>query len=69
MNKSGTDEVGMNKNGKYYGGKGSTDNFNFPNHVIDDDDRLWYFNHSLQISYAFYFNFSGPGVFKPSLTD
>jgi outer membrane beta-barrel protein len=69
MNKSGTDEIGMNKSGKYYNGKGSADNFNFPNHVINDDDRLWYFNHSLQISYAFYFNFSGPGVFKPTLTD
>ena len=69
MNKSGTDEVGMNKDGKYYGGKGSVDKFGFPNHVINDDDRLWYFNHSLQISYAFYFNFAGPGVFKASLTD
>jgi len=68
INKPGTDEVGMNKNRKYYK-DGSAKDFEFPNHVINDDDRVWHFNHSLQISYAFYFNFSGPGVFKPSITD
>jgi hypothetical protein len=69
INKSGTDEIGMNKKGKFYSGKGSAKDFGFPNHVINDDDRLWHFNHSLQISYAFYFNFAGPSVFEPSLTD
>ncbi len=69
MNKSGTDEIGLNKKGKYYNGSGSKKKFDFPNHVINADDRIWYFNHSLQISYAFYFNFGGPGVFKASITD
>jgi outer membrane beta-barrel protein len=68
INKSGTDEVGMNKNRQFYK-DGSVKKFNFPNHVINNDDRVWHFNHSLQISYSFYFNFSGPGVFQPSVTD
>ena len=68
MNKSGTDEIGLNKKGTYYK-DGSKDDFGFPNHVINADDRIWYFNHSLQISYSFYFNFGGPGIFKPSITD
>ncbi len=69
INKSGTDEVGMNAKRQFYSGSGSAKDYIFPNHVINDDDRVWHFNHSLQISYAFYFNFSGPGVFKASLTD
>jgi outer membrane beta-barrel protein len=69
INKSGTDEIGMNKKGAYFRGKGSASDFPFPNHVVNDDDRLWYLNHSLQISYAFYFNFAGPSVFEPTLTD
>ena len=69
MNKSGTDEIGLNKKGKYYKGSGSKDDFGFPNHVINADDRIWYFNHSVQISYAFYFNFGGGGVFKAAVTD
>jgi outer membrane beta-barrel protein len=69
MNKSGTDEVGMNAKRSFYSGNGKADNFMFPNHIINEDDRVWHFNHSLQISYAFYFNFSGGDVFKASLTD
>lgn len=69
INKSGTDEIGTNKKGSYFRGKGKASDFPFPNHVINDDDRLWYLNHSLQISYAFYFNFAGPSVFEPTLTD
>jgi outer membrane beta-barrel protein len=69
MNKSGTDEVGMNAKRKFYSGSGSAKNYEFPNHVINEDDRVWHFNHSLQISYSFYFNFGGPGVFEPSVTD
>lgn len=69
MNKSGTDEVGMNAKRKFYSGNGSAKDYEFPNHIINDDDRVWHFNHSLQISYAFYFNFSGKEVMKASITD
>jgi hypothetical protein len=70
LNVSGTDEYGLNANGTpgdpgYYNRSAG-----FPDHKIDDKDRVFTLIHTVNFGLAFYFTFGkSKGIMKSRLTD